>query len=356
MKYLSKIFLLFVLSLFIMIPLRVTAHAADSSSDIVKINEDIHVPEGEVVSGNVVNINGDIYIDGTVSGNAVSLFGDIIVNGRVTGDAVSVRGSINVSKNGKVFGNTVEVLGGNVSARRIFPANVFVNPLGKIPQTVLSFFRTLAWFLLVSLIYVIIPDKTNEMANTIEPNLGKRFGIGILAAICSPIAMIIATIALIITIIGIIAVPFLWIAYLIAALVGAVPVYIFIGKKLAGLTGNKNITAYASLAVGLFIVWLVKTIFTFGGIFVSWINIFISLSIFSLGLGTLLDYFTTKRRMKKAARGDYIPQGGYSPQGGGYNPEGQDNGPGQNRQQQGNDGHQNNEPDNDDKTPNSENK
>lgn len=371
MKYLSKAILVFAISLFVMFPLGVTANALGSStsSGIFEMSGDIYVNEGDAITGDVVTISGDIYINGTVSGNAVAPFGDIIVNGKVMGDAVTVTGRIRIGQNGRVSGNTVEALGGSVSNPRSFRRNPFTaNPLSRIPSVVMSLFRAIILFMLTALVYVIMPDKVNEMSNTTAANFGKRLGIGVLTAIGTPIAMIVATILLIITLIGIIIVPFLWLAFLILGLVAVVPAYIFIGRKIVELGGNKNISAFAGLSAGVFIVWIIKTIFSFGGIFTSWINGLISLLVLSLGLGILLDYITTQRRIKKAARADYGPQGGYNPQGGygpqnGYGPqgggsyqEGPSQGPNQGWQQQGNAGPQNTGENNDNTNPGSENK
>ena len=318
MKFISRLLLTIIVSVLISFAPAANAMASDkagSSGDLVKVIGDIYVNEGTTVSGNVVAVKGNIYINGSVTGDAVAVFGDIIVNGKVLGDTTSVAGKITVGENGKVLGSTVEALGGSFGGgRRSYNNNPIPNMgmmWGRTTGIFFSFFGAFAIFLVASLVYIIMPLKVEEMANSIEPNIGKRLGIGVLTIFASPIAMIILTIALAITIIGILVIPFAWIAFLIAGLIALVPVYVYIGKKIVALTGNRDVTNYAGLASGVFIVWAIKTIISFGGIFTVWISAIISFGIFALGIGTLIDYLFTKKNKLVYAN--------YPSQGGGYN-------------------------------------
>lgn len=329
MKTIYRLLLTVALAVMLVIPFGTAAEAStagNSEGGIVRMSGDIYVNQGETVTGDVVTLKGNIYINGSVTGNAVALFGDIIVNGKVLGDAVSVTGKITVGQNGKVMGNTVEAAGGAITGKKSYNYNYNYKynynnyasraPWGKTVGTILSFFWAVVVFLLASLVYAIMPRKIDEMSDTISPNFGKRVGIGILAAIGSPIVMVILSIILVVTIIGILVVPFAWIAYLIICLVAVVPVYVFIGKNALNLTGIKNTSSYAGLAAGVFALWFIKAVISLGGSYTSLINTLITFMLFCLGAGTLLDYIFTNRKMKKA----YTK---YPPYMGEYNNEGQ---------------------------------
>lgn len=317
MKGVLKILAVAVMSVFILCYPAVAAERAEDGQkkDIVKVTGDIYVNEGTTVKGDVITVWGNIYINGSVTGDAVAVFGDVIVNGQVLGDVTTVRGKITVGQNGKILGNIVEAFGD--SARRNGGFNYNFNlPLGMTlwrgaGSIIFSLVITLIVLLLSSLAYLIIPGRITDMADTMDSNLGKRIGIGFLAMIGSPVVMIILTILLAITVIGIIVIPFLWIAYMIAGLVALTPVYLYIGGRVGELISRQKITGHSALAAGILSIWLIKTVVRFGAGYTSWISMILSLLILVLGLGTLLDYIFTRRRPDPAYAGyrPYHPQG-----------------------------------------------
>jgi hypothetical protein len=321
MKLISKLILSAVMSVLFLLPLGTAALASapgDISGGIVKMTGDVYVNEGTTVTGDVVTLRGNIYINGSVTGSAVAVFGDIIVNGKVLGDAVTVTGRITVGQNGKVLGDTVEALGGTVSGNRDYSynynyrydykPNINIRPINRTVNAILSFFGAVTIFLLASIVYVIMPRRIEVMVDTIEPNFGRRIGIGALTVIGSPIAMVIVSIVLAITIIGILVIPFAWVAFLVFILVALVPAYVFIGKRTIALFGSKKASAYAGLAAGIFVIWLMNTILSFGGVYTGWLRTLIFFFVSVLGAGSIVDYLFTIRKMKKAYPGGYAPQ------------------------------------------------
>lgn len=307
MRRLVRILSLIILSVIMLFPLYKAEAASDSYGSIIEIWDDIYVGNDNSVDGDVVSVFGTIEVDGDVSGSVVSIFGNITINGKVLGDTVAVFGNINKGDNGEVLGSTVEALGGR------YPANVskyyynyeyrpgfHFNPLGKVAGSVFSLILSTVLFIISAFIYLIIPSRLSEMADTIDSNIGKRFGIGFLSLICTPVAMVLLTIVLAITIIGAIIIPFAWMAYLAAGIVSLIPVYIYTGLKIGYAASNKKMTALGALAVGIYSIWLVQTIISLGGGFTIWINTLMSFAAFLLGTGTLIDYIMTLRRRKEA--------------------------------------------------------
>lgn len=306
MKNAAKFALLFMMSAFILVsPVYAwAADADDHNGGIVKISGDIYVNKGDTVNGDVVTVWGNVYINGSVTGDAVTVLGDIIVNGEVLGDATAVRGKITLGPKGRILGSTVEALGGPISSRRaeLLP-DVNLSFLKGIGGRIFSFIFSLIVFLLAALVYLIMPSKAEEMADTIDDSLGRRMGIGFIAFIGSPVVMVLLSIVLAITIVGIIVIPFLWMAFMAASLVAVVPVYIYLGSKAGELISKQKIRGFGALAAGILSVWLIKTIIGFGGFFTGWINVIISLLILVLGLGTLLDYIFDRRKPRPGFAG-----------------------------------------------------
>ncbi|KPU43628.1 hypothetical protein OXPF_30690 [Oxobacter pfennigii] len=317
MRYAKK--LLFAAVMFILISLSFEGYvyansAGDRQGGIVKLSGDIYVNEGSSILGDAVTLRGDIYVNGSVTGNAVTLFGDIIVNGTVMGDAVTVSGKITVGDKGRVLGNTVEAIDGSVSQR--LPGSYrydFNMPgrnrtfWGRFTGSLLSFSGYLVLFLFSALVYLIMPKKIHEMAQSIEQDMGRKAGLGVLTLIGSPLIMIILSILLAITILGIVVIPFAWIAYAIAMLVGMVPVYLYLGRKISLAVTSRQYESYGAIAAGLLILWLIKVASSFGGVYTGWINVIINMALYVIGIGTLFDYIITHRKRKPPK---YIPPDG----------------------------------------------
>lgn len=354
MKSVSKILTLIIMTcLLVFAPFSVAYATAESQlGDMVKLNGDVYVNEGTTVNGNVVAIFGDAYVNGTVTGDVVSIFGDINVNsGKVMGDAVSVTGKITVGENGKVMGDTVEALGVriNTNGQRNHNYNFDFKPNINIPAwgigaagIFISLIGTMVLYGIAVLIYLIMHNHIEKMAATIEPNIGKRIGIGFLTLIGSPIALIIVSIVLAITIIGIIVIPFVWIAFALAVLVALVPIYVYIGRKTGTLFTKSRISGYVAIAIAMLVFWLANTLLSFGGPFTGWISAIISIGTFVLGTGTILDYLFSNRKPKK-----YAPYPPNYPEGAGQRPY--YGGPAEKPEVQNNENYDNNIPKDDNK-------
>ncbi len=79
------------------------------SGDIVRFGEDIIIEVGEVVSGDVVAIGGDIQIAGTVAGDVVAVGGDVVAKSTavIRGDAVSVGGKVTKEPGAELRGSRI---------------------------------------------------------------------------------------------------------------------------------------------------------------------------------------------------------------------------------------------------------
>lgn len=94
----------------LMVSLTALAQSSDDTQDKVKVLGDLIIESGEVLTGNVVVMQGDLIVKGTIKGNAVVSFGDAVVDsgGVIEGDMVALRGKITVDEYGVVNGEVVE--------------------------------------------------------------------------------------------------------------------------------------------------------------------------------------------------------------------------------------------------------
>jgi hypothetical protein len=82
-----------------------------SDNNVVRFGEDITIPEGKVIDGDVVAIGGSVTVLGRVKGDCVSIGGAVHVKGKgvVEGDAVSMGGGVTTSDSGSVAGSNVSL-------------------------------------------------------------------------------------------------------------------------------------------------------------------------------------------------------------------------------------------------------
>jgi hypothetical protein len=80
-------------------------------NDLVRFGEDIEIPEGRVIEGDVVAIGGSVTVLGRVKGDCVSVGGTVHIKGKgvVEGDAVSLGGGVTTSDSASVGGSDVSV-------------------------------------------------------------------------------------------------------------------------------------------------------------------------------------------------------------------------------------------------------
>ena len=86
--------------------------ASSRSDSKVSFGSSIHIEEDEV-GRDLVTIGGNIRVDGDIYGDAVAVGGSIEVNGKVTGDLVAVGGGVELGPEAQVLGEVTSV-GGQV--------------------------------------------------------------------------------------------------------------------------------------------------------------------------------------------------------------------------------------------------
>ena len=226
----------------------------------------------EHLTGSVGSWKGPLEIHGTVDGNAVAIGGDVIVGkgGRVRGDALSVGGAV------RLDGGTVDGELRTISALSVGPA--LRRPLP--PAVVMRRSMTLAvgWYLVLACvglgILLMARAPLDAVSEALRGGSVRAFGAGVLAQLAIAPAFVIILLALAITLIGLVVVPFAVIAFW-AALAGALAlgftaVVMLVGQAIgAERNGDRSVLgALQPMLLGLsifLILWFVGNAFLWTG-------------------------------------------------------------------------------------------
>ena len=214
-------------------------------NDLVRFGEDITIPEGRVVEGDVVSVGGSITVLGRVKGDAVSVGGTVHVKGKgvVEGDAVSLGGGVQTSDSASVGGSDVSVGKFDFDhMHRMWPLIGAMGMLGTGAWLVkvlvgLAITLFIGWISLL-----LLRERLEHAAGVVHERFGKSFVLGLLGwallVLAIPVGIIalvltsvIAIVILCITIIGI-PVAILLVLALVLGVIGIV-----VGAVYAGFLG-----------------------------------------------------------------------------------------------------------------------
>lgn len=172
------------------------------------------VNAGETVNGSIASWHGPLDVRGTVTGNAVALGGDIVVRagGTVRGDAVAL-------------GGHVQLDGGTVQGEMRSLSALTVGPLAKtVPRTPAqatkrSLSLAVGWYLVLAVIGLFAAlfarGNLETIAERIRDDFSRSFLYGVAGQIALLPALVVAIVALCITVIGILLIPFAIVGFLL---------------------------------------------------------------------------------------------------------------------------------------------
>ena len=222
--------------------------------------------EGEV-SQAVVSVFGDTRVTGPVGESAVSVFGDVYVDSRVgeavvavlgnielgpnadVADAVSILGSVRRAPGAVIRGTTNEVFGAMGGLRWLRPwiRNCFVygRPLAMAPGLEWAWALALSFLALYVLLAVAFRDAVDACIHTLEAHPGRTLLASLLAVVFTPLLMVL----LVVTVIGIVGVPFVLGGLFCAALFGKAVVLGWIGGRCLKVLPSDSPPPHTALAV-----------------------------------------------------------------------------------------------------------
>ena len=322
-----------ILSLLFVTPaaLRAQAGSANTASDLDRLSRGEHVTglppadsvapgartiaAGSTVRGTVV-ARGPVNVFGSVTGSVVSLGGDVVLHpgGSIGADALSV--------GGKVVGDS-GTIGGEIRTMASLPT-VFGRPVTPVDartptQRTVDAVRLVAGCfvaLMIVALGVVLFARPNlsEVVNTMETRFAAAFWYGLLGQVLLLPGLVVLLCALVVSIIGILLVPFAIVVYAIAAAglvaLGFLATARLVGGALySGDTRGAQMGTFLTLMLGtalLFSPWLIAALLAWAplaamvlraaGLAATWVAI-------TLGLGAaIISRAGTHRRLASGTR------------------------------------------------------
>jgi hypothetical protein len=214
------------------------------------------------ITGDVASWRGPLEIRGTVDGNAVAVNGDVVVlpGGHVGGDALSVGGVVRNS--GTIDGESRAINAfsvGPIAGTQLTPAEATKRALSL---AVACFLILVAMALAVALG---ARSHLETIASTIRTDFSRSFLFGLLGEIAIAPLFLLSMVALGITIVGILLIPFAAVAYALAILgaldLGFLAMSLLVGDALmrGESHGNERRPVVSHLIAGLsvfLVLWL----------------------------------------------------------------------------------------------------
>ena len=273
------------------------------------------VPAGTTVVGTIV-ARGPVDIAGTVEGSVVSLGGDVTVRrgGHVTGDALSVTGRVNADSG---------VVDGEIRAMSALPT-LFVAAAPR-AETRSATDRTIGavklvagsfGMLLIVALGVLLFAEPNlaEVVETVERRFARAFWVGLAGQLLILPGVVVLCIALVLTIVGVLLIPFAIVAYAVAIAglltLGFLAVAQLIGSAIWRVReGSPRARAFGTLVVGVaifFALWLLAALLVWAPLAATVIRaaaLAASWAAGTLGLGAaILSRAGTHRRIASGSR------------------------------------------------------
>ena len=229
----------------------------------------LSIPLGARVAGPVAAAGGNVEVLGTVDGDVVAIDGNVIVgdSGRVNGNVLSVRGQTRVS--GVVTGAVLR-LEGNLEPVALAAA---VGPVAGTWRPLGVTLGTLGILLMLGIGVLIFAGTTLDgVVEVLERGLSRSLLAGIAGELALVPVLLLLCVALAVTLLGILLIPFAIVAYALAAAgaltLGFLAVSVVIGGAIARRRGSRALTTRATalraLMIGvftLFVVWLAAAAF-----------------------------------------------------------------------------------------------
>jgi hypothetical protein len=256
----------------------------------VSIGSSVRVEEDRIAE-NVVAIGGGIKVDGEVLGDAVAIMGTVKISGRVTGDVVAVLGGVELGAEAEVLGDVVSV-GGRVERESGATVLGSVSEVAFAPdfewgpgewwpafhfdddwhpfrffdymELVWALLGVLLLVLVVSLVLLVAPTAVGRVEAEVRAEPWKSGLVGLALQVFFLPVLVLVCVILAISIIGIpllLLVPFVVLAFLIAALLGYTGSALVVGRAIDARFHLRQTSPYLILLLG---VALIQSLSLFG--------------------------------------------------------------------------------------------
>jgi uncharacterized RDD family membrane protein YckC len=219
------------------------------------------------VGDSVVAVLGGVYVDSEVRGDVVSVMGGVELGprARVGGDVVSVGGAIKRDPAAVVHGDVQDISFGGAGALAtpewlqswLRRCAVFGRLLAFSPEVGWAWVVALAFLALYVVIALLFRSGVERGIRTFETRPGSSILASFLVALLTPVLMVL----LVVSLLGIVLVPFIGMGLLIASLFGHAILLAWLGRRLTQFFGDGpfNHPAVAVLVGGVLVLLLYAT-------------------------------------------------------------------------------------------------
>lgn len=211
------------------------------------------IAAGSVTSGPVYVASGPLVVDGKLDGNALAVQGDVVVRngGLVTGDAIAVGGRVRL-EGGTVGGEIRSIDRPATPVAKLAAAAPERTPAEATERAMKIAIGWLAILVVIGFGVLTFSEPTlNGVVEALEEKFGRAFAYGLLAQLAVVPVLLLLLVALAISIIGILLIPFAVVAYVVGfvglVVLGFLAVARFTGAALWGTHGARSVRRGASL-------------------------------------------------------------------------------------------------------------
>ena len=241
--------------------------------DLLAAGTELLVSENARITGGIVAAGSLVEIDGTVENGARVAAGEIVIRGTVHGDANFIADRLDLAPGARITGDldyrTRTPLSPEAAAQVEGTVRYQEPPIddpgesGTAWGVLLWFWQTLAALLTGILVVALFRRVVQRLVTSIaeETTLGAL--LGFTAFLLVPVAAVIAMVTLVGLPIGFAAA----LLFALALYAAKLPIAVWIGDRLLGLTGRPGASPYAAMTIGILLLYLLFAIPYVGWLF-----------------------------------------------------------------------------------------
>ena len=174
------------------------------------------VAAGTQLDGPVAVAGGPLHVYGTVNGDAIAIGADVIVHagGRITGHAMAALGQVTLD-GGSVAGEMRQLSGALGAIPK--PVAEVESPVSVTRHALALSFSWLVILMLIGIgVFVFARDYLDGVTDSLEGRFGRSFWAGVAAQLALAPVLALLIVALAVTILGILLIPFAIVAFVLA--------------------------------------------------------------------------------------------------------------------------------------------
>lgn len=246
---------------------RIAAHnltlTGTVKGDVLFGGETLRIAKGARVGGELRFGGGQLVLDGTLDGDLHSTSGEVTLNGTIGGDADLQADIVTIARGARIGGdldytsrNQLDLEGKGIVAGEVQHKALKPRPRVAFKGIFWWFFSTATALLVGLAALVLAGGVTPSILSTLRTEGLRSAGVGFIAAIAVPVALLLSCI-LIITI------PFVLIAlalFVLLIYLAKTPVAVAIGSRILKALGRAEPSVFQGLAVGIPVLYLLFAI------------------------------------------------------------------------------------------------